>query len=543
MDSILTTIKQVDNALLNHYLVVLETTLKKHKKSVTSISSAIVIGVVCRYLYRRIFLPPKHLQQFPAITYLDLLKCYFKGDDLSAKDRRIVLPLLNKCQGFYVQPQLSSWILSCTNPQMIKAILADTVNFPKTRDNAIKHDYLLLNKFFKGMNVVNTDGDDWKRHRQIINPFVHQTPPIELFGSLALKSFALMETIGLNNCVAGDITERMTLDAIGITAFVELNPVKLHPGYDFKATSEVDNHWVTGYTRVRDEMMKGLFFIFPILERRFLRLFPNREKAHGDLDELKAKIDEMIAEKRKTIQDVSGKPNHQKDLLTLMLEAEITSEKKLSTEEMKSNILIFFFAGHDTTANALTSAIGELARNKDIQKKAREEILRIMGDEPVDKIPTSEQLREMEYLDCIIKENLRLNPPAPGTVPRKATKDTELNNIVIPKGTIINIHISATHFNPALWENPMEYRPERFMTKSSAQSKDELKWLPFGYGPHTCLGMNFSITEQRVFLSMLLRKFEWDLSKESIHSERIRTAGVLGMKVNDLFVNFTKRYN
>ncbi|KAI8980474.1 cytochrome P450, partial [Pilobolus umbonatus] len=176
--------------------------------------------------------------------------------------------------------------------------------------------------------------------------------------------------------------------------------------------------------------------------------------------------------------------------------------------------------GHDTTASALTSATGELARNNDIQRKAREEVLRIMGDDPVDKIPTSEQLREMEYLDCIIKEvynknmkfssntfisTLRLCSPAIASAIRLIAKDTILNGVLLPQGHRIQINFLDIHMDSQLWEDPFEYRPERFMNKSSVQGKEELKWLPFGYGPHTCLGMNFSITEQRVFICMLCK--------------------------------------
>ncbi|KAI8980476.1 cytochrome P450 [Pilobolus umbonatus] len=532
MNNLLPTIKGLDNAFINQYVSIIETLYKNNKKPVKSITAALAITLVCRYVYRHLTLPPKKLRDFPVVGYMDMIKSQMKGEDMFSMEKRLVLPLLKKYQGFYVEPRMSEWIIKCSHPIFGKKILADTKSFPKSPDTFDGFEDSLIYRFVGGKGVINTEGSDWRRHRQIINPFVHQTPPADLFGRLSLNAFNLIEEIGMNECLVNEICERMTLDAIGITAF----------DFNFEATETVGNTWITAYNGIRDEMMKVIFFVFPILDKKFSWMFPNRKKAHEDLNRLIGKIDDMIALKRSECHTKVDQPRHQKDLLALMLEAENSTDRGLTTDEMKANILSFFFAGHDTTASALTSTIGELARNKDIQKKAREEVLRIMGDEPVDKIPTSEQLREMEYLDCVIKETLRLDPPAPTTVARVASEDVMMNGIHIPKGSIVNVDIIATHLNPELWDDPTVYRPERYTDNSQKIGKDELKWLPFGYGPHMCLGMNFSYTEQRVFLSMLLRKFVWEFPEDSIHFDGLVSEGISGMKPKDMRINFKKRF-
>lgn len=81
-----------------------------------------------------------------------------------------------------------------------------------------------------------------------------------------------------------------------------------------------------------------------------------------------------------------------------------------------------------------------------------------------------------------------------------------LDGLVIPKGTFVDIDIVSTHLKEDIWKDAGEFRPERFLEGGDATStKEGLKWVPFGYGSHTCLGMNFSYAEQRVFLSMLCK--------------------------------------
>ncbi|KAI8980477.1 cytochrome P450 [Pilobolus umbonatus] len=532
MESILNTIKGMDSPIINRYMSVIGALITKNKKPINSISAAIAISILCRYFYRLIFLPPKSLQNFPVFGYIDILNTRIKKADHCTINKEVLVPLSSRYNGFYVQPIVGLWIIKCNNTQAAKTILADQVTFPKPSTPFRGLKTTLLAKFFLGDGLLNLEGQAWKRHRQIVSPFVHQIPPISQFGLLALRSFALMETFGLTNNDIGNISGRMALDAIALNAF----------GSDFESTSSVEGDWFRRYCKINRHLFDIFHLLFPILDRKLLWLMPERRKAHIAVSEIQAKIDEMIAKKRESIHEISDKPNNQKDLLTLMLETESGTEKKLTLNEMKSNIVAFFFAGQETTASALSSTVLQLARNKDIQRKAREEVLRIMGDDPVDKIPTSEQLREMEYLDCIIKETLRLCSPAITSTTRLIAKDTILNGVLLPQGHRIQINFLNIHMDSQLWEDPFEYRPERFMNKSSVQGKEELKWLPFGYGPHTCLGMNFSITEQRVFICMLLRKFEWELPKDSIHKERVVLDNNVTLKPRSAISNFRKRY-
>jgi cytochrome P450 len=147
-----------------------------------------------------------------------------------------------------------------------------------------------------------------------------------------------------------------------------------------------------------------------------------------------------------------------------------------------------------------------LARAPEVQKKAREEVLNLLGDEPEDVYPTTQDVKNMPYLDAIIKETLRLNPPISNTLVRIVGEDMDIEGVPIEKGSLVDVDAIATHLSSKNWENPKEFIPERFLgTHDPTSAKDGVSWIPFGYGSHHCLGMNFSLMEQRVFLSMFCK--------------------------------------
>ena len=129
-----------------------------------------------------------------------------------------------------------------------------------------------------------------------------------------------------------------------------------------------------------------------------------------------------------------------------------------------------------------------------------------------DEIPTHQQLKEMPYVLAIIKESQRLYPSLAQPQSRRATSDFPLaDGRVIQKGTMVVISILQINRDPKAWPEPDSFNPDRFMqeTISTAQGPN---YMTFSYGKRICLGMQFSIVEQRVILSMLLNRFKWKLA-------------------------------
>lgn len=137
---------------------------------------------------------------------------------------------------------------------------------------------------------------------------------------------------------------------------------------------------------------------------------------------------------------------------------------------------------------------------QEIQERARKEANLILGDEQEDVIPTVEEAKQMIYISQIIKEILRLKGPVPRLTPRLATEDTFLSGTFIPKGSKVTINIYDVHHSEKVWENPAEFDPDRF-----SQEESNSTWVPFGGGARQCIGINFSLIEQRVMIAMICK--------------------------------------
>jgi len=206
-----------------------------------------------------------------------------------------------------------------------------------------------------------------------------------------------------------------------------------------------------------------------------------------------------MREMTKEILEISQKRNGDKRfLIDMMTDAHST----LSDSEIDDNTFIFFVAGHETTASALNWALYLLARHPDKQAKIQEEVDRLLGGKHVE--PT--QLKDLVYLDMFVKEVLRYGSPISLSVSRRAESDIYLDKYLIPKGTPTGFGIHAIHHNPDIWPDPEVFDPERF-NPGKIGKQHPFAFLPFSLGKRVCIGNNFSLMEQKVFLSMLLQKY------------------------------------
>jgi len=156
----------------------------------------------------------------------------------------------------------------------------------------------------------------------------------------------------------------------------------------------------------------------------------------------------------------------------------------------------------------------------------------------------------MPLLDAIIKEGLRLDPPGPFIVRRVKNPDTPLGPYILPQGISVRVNVYGIHHDPQYWDAPEEFRPERFLGVDvdidsqgaiMGGKKDPLAWVPFSYGARSCIGMNFSLIEQRVMIAMLVQKLSWRLPQGSVHEQGLKYRPGLMLDLEKLEVEFTKR--
>ncbi|CAG8623919.1 19722_t:CDS:2 [Gigaspora margarita] len=285
---------------------------------------------------------------------------------------------------------------------------------------------------YYGVNVVHSNGIDWQRYRKICNP-AFKSLPMHFFIETGDKLMDMLEKIDNKPIEVRDLMHRFTLDVLGKAAF----------GIDFNNLGDPNNIYVTAYNKVQEDIQNPYFIYFPILN---YIPFLNKQRFKR-VEELDNKFDKIIEQKREDLVNGNTESN-QKDLLDLMLKAcEDPENQNLTNTELrvylkalKHNLGVFMLAGHDTTASSLATVLYLLAAHKDVQQKAREEILTVLGD---DLTPSAEQHRSLKYLNMIIYENLRLYPP--------------------------------------LWKNPEEFLPERFEDQLH-KYEESSSWFGFGGG-------------------------------------------------------------
>lgn len=167
-----------------------------------------------------------------------------------------------------------------------------------------------------------------------------------------------------------------------------------------------------------------------------------------------------------------------------------------------------FFGGSETTSSTMEWAMAELLRKPDSMKKAKEEINRVIG--PQRKVEESD-IDNLPYLQAVIKETLRLHPVLPLLLPRNAMQDTDYMGYFIPKETQIFVNVWAIGRDPETWEDPLAFKPERFLGSKIDYKGQNFELLPFGSGRRICLGISLAHKVVHLGLATLLHSFDWEL--------------------------------
>jgi cytochrome P450 len=163
--------------------------------------------------------------------------------------------------------------------------------------------------------------------------------------------------------------------------------------------------------------------------------------------------------------------------------------------------VLFMLAGHDTTSTTLTYALWALGHHRDLQDQMVDEVAEL-GDRPL----TPEDVPRLGYTVQVLHEALRLCPPGASAV-RLVMQDIEVDGYRVEAGTFAVVGIYAMHHDPALWDDPLAFDPDRF---SPQRSKGRSRWqyLPFGGGPRSCIGDHFAMLEATLALATIVRSAE-----------------------------------
>ncbi|KAK2973536.1 hypothetical protein RJ640_010591 [Escallonia rubra] len=203
-------------------------------------------------------------------------------------------------------------------------------------------------------------------------------------------------------------------------------------------------------------------------------------------------------------------------LHTLDMSLMIENKYVLREDTIVGLIWDMITAGTDTTAIVVEWALAELVKNPRVLKKAQEELDRVIG---TDRVMIESDIPNLPYLKCVVKEALRLHPPTPLMLPHKANANVKIGGYDVPKGSTVIVNVWAISRDPNVWENPLHFRPERFLEEEVDIKGNDFRLLPFGSGRRVCPGALLGLTLVTSMLGHLLHHFNWSLPEGILEDE------------------------
>lgn len=329
-----------------------------------------------------------------------------------------------------------------------------------------------------GESLFIAEGAHWRWQRRAASPvFSHRN----VLNLAPIMTDAALRTVDRIHAQAGRGVD--FLDEMVTTTFDVISDVTFSgdSGFDRNAVHKAIDAYIAEAGKISLFDMFG----FPDWVPR-----PGRIMTGGALKAMKQVADRAV--EARAARDKKGTP----DLLDLLLAGEDPETKRhMNTAELRDNLLTFIVAGHETTALTLAWSLYLCAFDQSVQDAARAEVQSVLQG----KAATGEDVPKLPLVRAIIDEALRLYPPA-ALVSRTAQKpDTLCGREIRPKDTVM-IPIYALHRHKLLWDDPDQFRPDRFLNAKP----DRYAYLPFGDGPRICIGASFALQEAVIILATLL---------------------------------------
>ncbi|KAK9540652.1 hypothetical protein VZT92_003092 [Zoarces viviparus] len=416
---------------------------------------------------------------------------YYEDDNLSAKK-------YGRVWGLY---EFRKPMLVVMEPDMLKTILVkECFTYFTNRRN------LRLNGELYD-SVSAAEDDQWRRIRNILTQSFTSGRIKEMFSIMkhhSSKLTASLQSKAQNNKVitVKDFFGAYSMDVMTSCAFsVDVDsinnpssPLIIHASKLFRVPISV-------------VLLQGFFpVLLPLLDLLGVSLFSKTSTAF-----FKTLLEKIRAERN------GSSDQNSRDILQHMINSQTANapskEKQntgLTDHEILSQATMFVFAGYETSATTLVFLAYNLARNPEVMKRLQEEIDSTFPNKGAVQY---EDLMQMEYLDSVVNESLRLYPPA-GRIDRVAKETVKISGITIPKDMMVMIPVYALHRDPELWPEPEEFKPDRF-SKQNKQSINPYTYLPFGHGPRNCLGMRFALVLVKLALVEVLQNYSFSVCGET----------------------------
>ncbi|WP_021597669.1 cytochrome P450 [Actinomadura welshii] len=327
--------------------------------------------------------------------------------------------------------------------------------------------------------LIVSDGADHRRRRRLVQPAFHHRRVAGYVARMAANTDAALDSW----------RPGQTLDAYAeLRAVIRRNTVEVLFGDRLAADAEVIGRRLQVALAAIDQN-----FVLQMMLRSVPNPYMRRVAASRDL--VVRRVDEEVQRRE-------AEGGEHDDVLGMLLAARDEDGTGLTRQELQDQVISLISAGYDTTSAAMAWAVYALLAHPDAAERARREVAEVVGDRPVE----AADLPALTYLDGVVNETLRLFPPAVLSA-RVPVEDFEYAGHRIPAGAMVFYSPFVTHRMPEVWPQAGRFRPERWDPSSDLhRPTTPATFLPFGGGPHRCIGSTLATTELKTMLACLLRR-------------------------------------
>jgi cytochrome P450 len=365
------------------------------------------------------------------------------------------------------------------HPDLIESALINQ------QQNVLKDRVIQNSRWFLGEGLLTSEGAAWRRQRRLCQPAFHRQR-LESYAQTIVSS-AQQALSTWKDGETRDLHQEMMQITLRIVAKVL---------FSVEVQSETEE--VAQCLNLLMKHSSGARMILPPVVRHLPLPFLNRvREAVRRLDDV---VYGIIRQRR-----ANGGLQKYGDLLAMLIDAEDEDGSRMTDRQLRDEVMTFLLAGHETTALSLSWTFYLLSQHPEVREKLQQELKQVLAG----RQPSFSDLPQLCYAEAVIKESMRLYPPA-WSLARTAARDCEIAGYRIPTGANVVMSQWIMHRDPRFYDNPDQFTPERWFTEAS-QHLPRFAYFPFGGGSRLCIGASFAMMEAVLLLAAIAQKFHFDL--------------------------------
>jgi cytochrome P450 len=377
---------------------------------------------------------------------------------------------------------------------VVSATMMGTPTFMLQRPEHIEHVLVTRHRHYRkepfqrellggrllGKGLLTNEGESWLRQRRLMQPAFHRQR-LAGYGRV-MAEHARRQVEAWRDDEVRDVNADMMRLTLGIV-IKSLFDLELHGAAEAMGPA---------LARIMEHFARLQSLVFP-------EWLPTPENLgyRAAVEQLDTLVSGLIQRRR----EAGG---GSEDLLSTLLEVQDEDGQRMSDQQIRDEVLTLMLAGHETTSIALAFCMHLLARHPEAEAALHQELDTVLAG----RAPTLEDLAALPFTEAVVKEALRLYPPA-WSIGREALEDDEIGGWHIPRGAVVVLNPWTVHRDARLYEEPLAFRPQRWRD-GLEQRLPRFAWFPFGGGPRLCIGVGFAMMEARLVLATLAQRFRFE---------------------------------